>query len=79
MEVIIHNLQGKEERRRSWSSRPRRRNENLSLNNDANNQQFLQIAIRNDNDDSDLPLHQHVSKDISEDSEELPIKKNTLV
>ena len=32
--------------------------ENMSLNDNAQNQQNLQIAIRNDNDDdSDLPTH----------------------
>ena len=49
--------------------------ENLSLNNDTHNQQFLQIATRNDTEDSDFPLHQHVSDDISEGLEESPIKR----
>ena len=31
--------------------------ENLSLNNDAHNQQFLQIATRDDNDDFEFPIH----------------------
>ena len=51
--------------------------ENLSLNNDAHNQQFLQIATRDDNDDSEFLTHQHVSDDIQEELEELPIKKKS--
>ena len=38
--------------------------ENLSLNNDAHDQQSLQIATRDDNNDSEFPTHQHVSDDI---------------
>ena len=49
--------------------------ENLPLNNNAHNQQFLQIATRDDNDDSEFPTHQHVSDVIQEESEELPIKR----
>ena len=49
--------------------------ENLSLNHDDRNQQSLQIAIRNGSEDSDFPLHQHVSDDISEVLEESPIKR----
>ena len=37
--------------------------ENLSLNNDAHNQQFLQVATRDDNDDSKIPTRHHVSDD----------------
>ena len=49
--------------------------ENLPLNNDAHNQQFLQIATRDNNDDSKFPTHQHVSNDIQEEWEESPIKR----
>ena len=49
--------------------------ENLSLTNDVHNQQSLQIATRDDNDDSKIPTHQHVSDDIQEDAEETPIKR----
>ena len=49
--------------------------ENLSLNHDDRNQQSLQIATRNGSEDSDFPLHQHVSDDISEVLEESPIKR----
>ena len=47
--------------------------ENLSLNENA--QQTLQAATRDDNEVSDLPTHQHVSDDISEDPEDTPIKR----
>ena len=49
--------------------------ENLSLNDNAQHQQILQIAIRNDNDDSDMPTHQHVSDNISKEPEDTPIKR----
>ena len=49
--------------------------ENLSLNNDASNQQDLQLATRNESDVSELPTHQHVSDDISEEPEESSIKR----
>ena len=49
--------------------------ENLSLNDEAHNQQSLQIATRNDNEDSDFLLHQYVFDDIFEDSKKLPIKR----
>ena len=37
--------------------------ENLSLNNNTHNQQFLQVATRDDNDDSKIPTRHHVSDD----------------
>ena len=43
--------------------------ENLSLNNDSQNQQSLQIATRENNDDSYPPYPQNVSDDIPDDSE----------
>ena len=49
--------------------------ENLSLNNSAHNQQDLQIAIRNEIDVFDFPMHQHVSDDILEEPKESPIKR----
>ena len=49
--------------------------ENLSLNDNAQHQQILQIATSNDNNDSDLPTHQHVSDDISEEPEDTPNKR----
>ena len=45
--------------------------ENLSLN----NQQFLQIATRDDNDDYEISTYQHVFNDIQEDLEKTPIKR----
>ena len=44
----------------------------MSLNDNCQNQQNLQIATSNDDDDDDvskLPSHQHVSNDISEEPE----------
>ena len=38
--------------------------ENLFLNNDANNQQILQIATTDENVDSEFPIHHHASDDI---------------
>ena len=52
--------------------------ENLSLDNNAHNQQSLQIAIRNNNVDSKFPTHEHVSDDIQEDPEESPIKRRYI-
>ena len=52
--------------------------ENLSLNDNAHHQQILQIAIRIDNDDSDLPTHQHVFDNISEEPENTPIKRRYI-
>ena len=49
--------------------------ENLSLNNDASNQQDLQLATRNESDVSKLLTHQHVSDDISEELEESHIER----
>ena len=49
--------------------------ENLSLDNNAHNQQDLQIATRNESDVSKFSIHQHVSDDISEEPEESPIKR----
>ena len=49
--------------------------DNLSLNNDSQNQQSLQIATRQINDDSKPPYPQHVSDDIPEDAKETPIKR----
>ena len=49
--------------------------ENLSLNNDAQNQHSVQIATRQDNDNSEPPYPQHASDDITEDLEESPIKR----
>ena len=49
--------------------------ENLSLNNNAHNQQDLQIATRNESDVSNFPTHQHVCDDISKESEESRIKR----
>ena len=49
--------------------------ENLSLNDNAHNQQDLQIASRVESDVSKFPTHQHVSDDISEELEESPIKR----
>ena len=49
--------------------------ENLSLNNDSQNQQSLQIATRQRNDDSEPPFPQHVSDGIAEDLEESPVKR----
>ena len=52
---------------------------NLSLNNDFQNQQSLQIATRENNDDittnSKSSYLQHVHDDISKDSEGSPIKR----
>ena len=53
--------------------------ENLSLNNDIHNKQFLQIATRESNDDMTTmfePSHpQHVSDHIPEDSEGSLVKR----
>ena len=43
--------------------------ENLSLNNDPQNLQSLQITTRDNNDDSESPYPQYVSDAILEDSE----------
>ena len=50
--------------------------ENMSLNDNSQNQQNLQIATSNDEDDiSELPSHQHVSNDISEELKGTPLKR----
>ena len=50
--------------------------ENMSLNNNAQHQLNLQIAIRNGDDDvSDPPSHQHVSDDISKHPESTSTKR----
>ena len=49
--------------------------ENLSLYNNAHNQQDLQIATRNKSDVSKFPTHQHVSDDILEEPKESLIKR----
>ena len=52
--------------------------ENLSLNDNTHNHQELQLATRNENDVSELPSHQHVSDDISEEPEESLIKRRYI-
>ena len=52
--------------------------ENLSLNNDCQNQESLQVATRQNNDDSESPYLQHVYDNIVEESEESLIKKRCI-
>ena len=52
--------------------------ENLFLNNDANDQQNLQIVTRNEDEVSEIPTHQHVSDDIQEELKETPSREDIL-
>ena len=52
--------------------------ESLSLNNNAHNQQDLQIATRIESDVYEFPTHQYVSDDISKNHENHLSREDTL-